>query len=301
MSKKVIQLLSPAGFKSIVTASQQRATRVVPVDGSWYMPNSPRDPAKEFEKLRLPGAKFFDIDATSNTSSPYPHMLPSVDQWNSAIQNMGITQDDIIVVYDTTGTFSAPRVAWTFQIFGHDNVYVLDHFPAYQKAGLPVQTSMDAAAEKNEPSSYKSRGFDAEAALSFEQIVEIVSDEKKRSQYAILDARPTGRFTGETSEPRPHLPSGHAPGAKSLPYAQVLKDDGTFEEPDALKKIFAGVGITTPDQPTIVMCGSGVTACILKAALDRVGYNKGGIQVYDGSWTEYAQRAGPELIVKGFE
>lgn len=269
--------------------------RIIPIDGSWYMPNSPRNPLAEFEKLRLQDARLFDLDSVKDPASPYPHMLPSLGDFNKAMGKLGIEKDDRLLVYDRVGNFSAPRVAWTLQTFGHDNVYLLDNFPRYQACAYPLERFNQTSAPETQ---YESSDFDSNAVLSFDQFVDIVSQRSRGQGYTVLDARSSGRFSGQEPEPRVGLSSGHAPGALNLPFSQVLTQENTFLRKDELVKIFEGLGLDA-EKPTVVMCGTGVTACILKAALDKAGFNKGGVQVYDGSWTEYAQRAGPELIVKG--
>lgn len=246
------------------------------------MPNNPRDPKAEFLKERLENARFFDLDAIKDNSSPYPHMLPTVEEFNAGVSKLGIKMSDRLIIYDKVGNFSAPRVAWTFSVFGHEKVYLLNNYPKYDQYKYPTEQYMTS--EESEASDYKAPGLEKDAVLSFEQFVEIVSDKNLRERYNILDARSYDRFTGEAPEPRPGLPSGHAPGAKSLPFNKVLGKDNLFLEPEELLQVVESTGIDQ-EKPTIVMCGTGVTACILKSALDSIGYNKKGIQVYDGSWT----------------
>ncbi|CCH40487.1 3-mercaptopyruvate sulfurtransferase [Wickerhamomyces ciferrii] len=281
MSKKAIQLLSPYSFRGLLSSARQDA-RVIAVDGSWYMPNNPRNAKEEFDNLRLENSRFFDLDAVKDNSSPYPHMLPSIEEFNQSVRKLGIKNSDKVIVYDKTGNFSAPRVVWTFSVFGHENVYLLNNFPEYERYKYPVLKDNDHTTP--EPSDFEAKNFDKDAVISFEQFVEIVSNENLRTKYNILDARSHDRFTGEAPEPRPGLPSGHAPGAKSLPFGKVLGENNLFLDSSTLTKIVDSIGVD-PEKPTIVMCGTGVTACILKTALDKIGYNKKGIQVYDGSWT----------------
>lgn len=295
MSTKPVQLLSPVAFRALLGTARSDA-RVIPIDGSWYMPNNPRDPKADFIKERLENAKFFDLDAVIDKTSPYPHMLPTVEEFNSGVSRIGLKKTDKLIVYDKAGNFSAPRVAWTFQVFGHKHVYLLNNYLEYEKFKYPIEHF--ESTNPSDTSEYKSSGIDREAFVTFEQFYDIVSNEDQREKYNILDARSHDRFTGEAPEPRPGLPSGHAPGAKSLPFSKVLGVSNLFLEPSVLKEVVKSTGFD-PEKPTIVMCGTGVTACILKAALDSAGLSKSGIQVYDGSWTEYAQRAGPEMIIKG--
>lgn len=297
MSYRAIQLITPVAYRALLSSSRPGA-RILALDGSWYMPTNPRDAFAEYKAERLSNARFFDVDGIKDKKSQYPHMLPSVKEFNAAMSQLGIHKNDKLVVYDKVGNFSAPRVAWTLQTFGHENVFLLNNFPLYQKYAYPLDTS--AGSLEYEPSNYESSDLDSNAVLSFEQYVDIVSNEQVRKGYTILDARSYDRYTGKEPEPRPGLPSGHAPGTKCLPFTRVLDEDKSFLSKEKLVELFEEVGVD-PEKPIIVSCGTGVTACVLKAALDAAGYNKKGIQVYDGSWTEYAQRAGPELIIKGAE
>jgi len=90
------------------------------------MPQLQRDPRREFEDAHIPGAAFFDIDAIADRSSPLPHMLPGAAQFARQVGALGISNADLVVVYDTRGVVSAARVWWTFRAFGHDRVAVLD-------------------------------------------------------------------------------------------------------------------------------------------------------------------------------
>ncbi len=103
----------------------------------------------------------------------------------------------------------------------------------------------------------------------------------------VLDARAAGRFTGEVPEPRAGMRSGHIPGARSLPYTDLLNPDGTFRDPAALRARFAQAGADGA-RPVVTSCGSGVTACILTLGLRLAGLPEGA--VYDGSWTEWGGR-----------
>ena len=96
------------------------------VDATWYLPGDERDPAKEYEASHIEGAVFFDIDAIADPSSHLPHMLPTAAEFGAAVGAMGIGNEHHVVVYDTHGVYSAPRVWWTFRTFGHDKVSVLN-------------------------------------------------------------------------------------------------------------------------------------------------------------------------------
>ena len=83
---------------------------------------------------------FFDINAVADHSTDLPHMLPGPDQFGAAAGDLGISEKDTIVAYDGTGLYSAPRVWWTFRIFGARNVYILDGgLPAWKAEGRATE------------------------------------------------------------------------------------------------------------------------------------------------------------------
>src|SRR5687768_10798000 len=97
------------------------------VDASWYLPTSGRDPRAEYLGGHVPGAVFFDLDATSDSRSPLPHMLPRADDFAERMSALGIGDADEVVVYDGSGAnLSAARAWWMFRAFGHEPVAVLD-------------------------------------------------------------------------------------------------------------------------------------------------------------------------------
>src|ERR687888_2786589 len=96
------------------------------VDGSFYLPQLKRDAAAEYLAGHIPGAVRFDIDAIADHSNPLPHMVPSAEQFARDVGALGIAETDTIVVYDGVGLGGAPRVWWTFRLFGAEPVFILD-------------------------------------------------------------------------------------------------------------------------------------------------------------------------------
>ena len=99
---------------------------LVPVDGSWHLPDAKRNGGAEFLERHIPGAVFFDVDAISDPSSGLPHMLPSPHAFADAVGALGIDEAKTLVIYDSVGLFSAPRVWWSFRAMGALTVYVLE-------------------------------------------------------------------------------------------------------------------------------------------------------------------------------
>ncbi|KZF24206.1 Rhodanese-like protein [Xylona heveae TC161] len=270
------------------------APRVIPLCASWFMPNDPqkRTGLQVFKEKRVPWARFFDLDAVKDDKSPYPHMLPSAEQFAEAMGALGLHQDDALVVYDSEdGIFSGPRVAWMLKIFSHPNVHLLNNFKLWVEQGYPTDSGEIEPWEKTE---YPVPAFDSSKVVSFEQVKEIAQDYNKEGSEGIqiLDARPYGRWAGTAPEPRPGLSSGHIPGSISLPFPELLDPQNkTLLGKDELRKIFESKGVD-PEKSIISSCGTGVSAVIIDAALEEAGYGDSTKRkIYDGSWTEWAQRA----------
>ena len=248
------------------------------VDASWHLPTSKRDGREEYEQQHIPGAVFFDIDAISDLASDLPHTLASPEHFAEQVGKLGISEDQKIVVYDSIGLFSAPRVWWNFRIMGAKNVFILDGgLPAWIKERLPVNPGNPALPQKT-----FTPNFEPEAVVSFEEMLDAV----KNNSSTIADARPTARFTGEEAEPREGMKSGHMPGAKSLPASSLQKDGMLLLVPE-LRQVLEKANITADDQ-VISTCGSGVTAATIALALASIGHTNH--RLYDGSWSQWGSR-----------
>ncbi|TSJ61965.1 3-mercaptopyruvate sulfurtransferase [Starkeya sp. 3C] len=262
-------------------ASHLGAPNLVIVDGSWHMPATGRKGREEYLKAHIPSAVFFDIDAIADTSSGLPHMLPSETIFTAAMEALGIGKDMKIVVYDSVGLFSAPRVWWTLRAFGAIDVAILD-------GGLPKWLAEGRPTESGE-APYLPARFDAKLNRAWVAGIEDVARRLADGSAQVLDARAAERFRGEVPEPRAGVRPGHIPGARNLPVSEVVKD-GRLADPAAIRAAVKDAGID-PSAPVITSCGSGVTAAILWLALDAIGTPPQAL--YDGSWTEWGSSDKP--------
>ncbi|MBN8552963.1 MAG: 3-mercaptopyruvate sulfurtransferase [Caulobacterales bacterium] len=248
------------------------------IDATWHLDGS--DAKGPFEAAHIAGAVFFDIDEIADRSSPLPHMLPSPEAFAEAMADLGIGSDDEVVVYDQVGIRSAPRVWWTFRVFGHDHVRVLNGgLPAWITAGHGVETGP----ADPQPATPFIRAFRPELVRAADQILPDLAAGRR-----LIDARPQARFRGEAPEPRAGLRGGHVPGAVSLPFPEVLTAEGKIKSNGELATVFAAAGVDLADDITTT-CGSGLTAAILALAAAQAGNHN--VAVYDGSWAEWGARA----------
>ena len=223
----------------------------------------------------LPQSVDFDIDGEgSDHDSGLPHSMPEAGALAAYLGRLGVTRESAVVVYDTKGIYSAPRVWWMLKALGHQQVRILDGgAPAWQAQGFPVDLEQPGLSLRKYNADPQSGWFVNSSAVLAAQ----------NTHAQVVDARSPQRFNGEADEPRPGVRKGHIPGSVNLYYQSLLKD-GRFLDKAALQEKFDEAGIDL-EKPIICTCGSGITACIIGVAAHMLGAKE--VSVYDGSWSEW--------------
>ena len=247
------------------------------IDGTWLMPGA----EDNLIQGNIEGACFFDLDAVASPHANLKHMLPSAEQFEAFNRQHGINNDDHIICYDRHGTRTSPRLWWTYRMFGHEKVSVLNGgLPAWKAKGFETFTNFQ---QNQEPSEYQAKG-PLSGVIGFEELKALLD---KAPQ--IVDARPEGRFLGTTPEPRPGLISGRIPGSISLPFSDMM-GDGSLSNMPRYADMIGSAGINL-DAPVITTCGSGFTAAGLALIFHQFGAQD--VRVYDASWAEWGASDGP--------
>jgi len=246
------------------------------IDASWYLPAAGRDPRADYDEAHIPNARFFDIDEIAAAQTDLPHMAPSGEKFISRMRAKGIGDGHQVVVYDSAGILSAPRVWWLFHLFGKTDTAVLD-------GGLPKWQAEGGAIEDMPPVE-RDRHMTVQRNAQWIKDVTQVAAASKLKSAQILDARSPGRFRGDETEPRAGLRQGHIPNSTNLPFHMLLNKNGTMKSTQELAQIMAGLDVDMR-APVITSCGSGITAAIISLALARLGHKNHGL--YDGSWAEW--------------
>lgn len=237
-----------------------------------------RDIQAEYLAGHLPDAPYFDIEALSDHTSPYPHMLPRAESFAVAMRELGVSSDKHLVVYDEGNLFSAPRAWWMLKTFGVAQVSILaGGLQGWKEAGFALATG-----EVNLPEGE----FEAHADESRVKRLTDVLLISHEGGAQIIDARPANRFNAEVDEPRPGLHRGHIPNSLNVPWNSLV-EQGKLKPEAELQTLFAEAGVDIT-QPVVASCGSGVTAVVVILALTALGARD--VTLYDGSWGEWGSR-----------
>ncbi|HEY2959097.1 MAG TPA: rhodanese-like domain-containing protein, partial [Actinomycetota bacterium] len=112
---------------------------------------------------------------------------------------------------------------------------------------------------------------------------------------ALVDVRSPQEFAGDLIAPPGYEQegaqrAGHIPTAASIPWAQAVRDDGTFKGADELRGLYGGKGVTD-DKAVTAYCRIGERSAHTWFVLhELLGYPK--VRNYDGSWTEWGSLVG---------
>ncbi len=225
----------------------------------------------------IQGAKRFDIKgALCEPDTKLSSTMCGAQQFQAEMRQLGVNNTDTVIVYDDKGLFSAARAWWMFKSMGFDEVYVLDGgLVRWLELGLPTQAEYSQAKAIGDFVAHPKAGYfiDKQAVLNAIDAPNTL----------LLDARSYKRFTGEESEPRAGMISGHIPNSKSMHYASVLDGNKCLKPISELQARLKVLGVE--GKSLQFSCGSGITACILAMVADECGYQD--LAVYDGSWSEW--------------
>ena len=261
----------------------ENLNKVKIIDASWHLDKN-RNAIEEYNKEHIESAIFFDLDNISNQRKdlPHGHFLPSADNYEKNISEMGILNTDRIIIYCYSNLISSCRAWFQFLYFGHDPKLVSVLNGGMKKWKLEGKKVTNL---KNRiiPSKYK-----ATENQNMIKVKSQIDENIKRKIFTVLDARSKNRFLGLEPEPRPGIKSGSIEGSKSLPLSELINTkDNTFLDKKKLKDIFNLNGINS--NKIVMSCGSSVSASTLALAYSIVNDDYMA-KIYIGSWTEYGKK-----------
>jgi thiosulfate/3-mercaptopyruvate sulfurtransferase len=265
-------IISSEDLKSILTNQELLILDVSPASNKAML-------TAMYPDLMIKGAHIVSLkDELSDSSSPFPNTFPTEYILNKFSQSIGLSSESKVIVYDNLGVYTSPRMWWILKTMGIKEVHVLNGgISAWVDAGGETETR--ALLPRPDNGSFIAN-INTDAIRTYEQILQ----NTENHNFTILDARSSGRFKGESSEPRMNLASGSIVDSKNIPFKDVLKD-GKLKSKQELNQIFKPY---SNESELVFSCGSGITACIIHLAATQVLDSK--MSIFDGSWTEWAER-----------
>jgi len=244
---------------------------VVVVDSRWTPDGSGR---AGFASGHVPGSIY--VDADDDLAAPPVHQggrhpLPAPAAFAATMSRVGISDDDLVIVYDVAQGSHAVRLWWMLTVTDH-RAAVLDG--GLQSWGGPLGTGDPTP---RPTTVFSPRPWPADAIAD----VGAVSIALETGEILVLDVRAPERYRGEV-EPY-DVKAGHIPGAINAPWSENLDAaTGRFRFPGELAERYADLGA---DQTTIVHCGSGITALHDALAMQIAGLPMP--RLYVGSWSDW--------------
>ncbi len=213
--------------------------------------------------------------------------IVSAERFQELVQAAGINDDSTIVLYGDSNNWFAAWGAWIFNIYGFEDVRLLDGGRVKWEAdGRPFST---AVASPEPGNAIVTEANDALRALQGE-VLDVVEG---TTPGVLVDIRGAAEYNGEIFAPEGvqelSVRAGHIPGAVNVPWGQNVNEDGTFKSVEELRELYAGVGIDG-STAIITYCRIGERAALTWFVLhELLGYE---VAVYDGSWTEWGNAVG---------
>lgn len=237
----------------------------------------------------IPGA--VKVDWTADLQDPTVRDFISQEQFAALNRRLGIGNNTTIVFYGDKNNWWAAYAYWFWKLNGHDNLKIMDGGRAKWEAEGREYTR-DASsypAANYQPGPY--RGDLRALRDDVLQFIDYTDDHRGQNpQGPLVDVRSPQEYSGELT----HMPAypqegalrgGHIPGARNIPWAKAVAEDGTIKPITELRALYEGEGVT-PDKDVIAYCRIGERSSHTWFVLHEIlGYPN--VRNYDGSWTEW--------------
>jgi thiosulfate/3-mercaptopyruvate sulfurtransferase len=264
------------------------------VDADWAQAHL-NDPAVRFvevdvdttsyEQSHLPGAVGWNW--TSQLADGIRRDIAGREDFSALLSAGGIGPDTTIVLYGDNNNWFAAWAYWQLKLYGHQDVRILDGGRKYWlDHGLPLTI---------DPPTYPPTGYQLpEPDFALRAYRDDILPRLSDSELVLVDVRSPAEFSGEVLAPPGLIETaqraGHIPGAASIPWAQTVREDGTFKSVDELAALYAAKGVTG-DKDIIAYCRIGERSSHTWFVLhELLGYRR--VRNYDGSWTEWGSMVG---------
>jgi thiosulfate/3-mercaptopyruvate sulfurtransferase len=214
---------------------------------------------------------------------PVERDLIEKDEFERLMGSLGIGNDTTLVLYGDKNNWFAAYAYWYLKIYGHADVRILD---GGRQKWIDEGRELTTDAPDVEPATYTAQDRDESIRIYRDAVRDTIGADGK----ALVDVRSPQEFSGDLIAPPGYEQEGaqrggHIPTAASIPWAQAVRDDGTFKSAAELRELYAGRGVTG-DKEVTAYCRIGERSAHTWFVLSELlGYEN--VRNYDGSWTEW--------------
>jgi len=234
-----------------------------------------------YAEAHIPGAIGFDWKKDLQDQVKRDFLGPK--EFGELMGSRGISNDHTVVLYGDRNNWFAAYTYWYFKYYGHDNVKLVNG-PREKWLSENRTTTQDVP--NYDATTFNVQATDDAIRAKREQVLEALG-----GSHRMVDVRSPQEFSGELIampgyEQEGAQRSGHIPGAKSVPWAQAVREDGTFKSADELEELYTTKGVLEGDTPIIAYCRIGERSAHTWFVLHEL-LGRGDVRNYDGSWTEW--------------
>jgi len=233
-----------------------------------------------YAEAHIPGAIGFDWKKDLQDQVKRDFLGP--EEFGELFGSRGISNDHTIVLYGDRNNWFAAYTYWYLKYYGHDDVKLMNG-PREKWISEGRETTSDVPSHG--AATFTAKAGDDKIRAKRDEVLNALGDSE-----VLVDVRSPQEFSGELIamagyEQEGAQRGGHIPGAKSIPWAQAVKEDGTFKSADELRELYGGKGVLSGD-PIIAYCRIGERSAHTWFVLHEL-LGEDDVRNYDGSWTEW--------------
>jgi thiosulfate/3-mercaptopyruvate sulfurtransferase len=234
-----------------------------------------------YEEGHVPGA--VKLHWRDDLQDPLERDVVDKAQFEQLLGSRGIGTDTTVVLYGDKNNWFAAYAYWYLKLYGHEKVRIVD---GGRQKWLDEGRELTTDAPARPAATYTAGELD-ESIRARRDAVRTTVDTGDR---VLVDVRSPQEYAGELMAPPGYEQegasrTGHIPGAKSIPWAQAVRDDGTFKSADELRALYGAKGVDD-SKPITAYCRIGERSAHTWFVLrELLGYED--VRNYDGSWTEW--------------
>ena len=235
-----------------------------------------------YAESHIPGAIGFDWKRDLQDALKRDFLSPK--EFATLMGERGISSDHTVVLYGDRNNWFAAYTYWYFRYYGHDKVLLMNG-PREKWISESRPTTQDVP--NYDSATFQVTTEDNSIRARREDVLEAIG----ATSHRLVDVRSPQEFSGELIampgyEQEGAQRAGHIPSAKSVPWAQAVREDGTFKPREELEELYATKGVIEGDTPIIAYCRIGERSAHTWFVLHEL-LGRDDVRNYDGSWTEW--------------